>query len=95
MARVSELTNDGVGLADYLYSVIYGERGDGYKGSDRVTACQILLDRYFGKVPLVDKDTTQQPMMEIILRRYAPAASVQPQDTSDTVLDAHGQAMPN
>ena len=72
---VRRLTKEGQPIVGRLIQIagIDGDPLPGYRGSDRLRAIEVLLERGWGKVPTLD--TTQGgpvPTVEVILRRYEP-----------------------
>lgn len=57
---------DGTELADFLFSVMRGEFAPlAFRGPERIKACEILLDRGFGKQPVIDGDKNIKPTLNL------------------------------
>lgn len=61
-AYIREHTLDGRDLADFLIRVLAGAQG--FKGADRIKACEILLNRGFGIQPVIDGDNNLKPVLD-------------------------------
>lgn len=62
---IREKTLDGTELADFLINVMRGNEKVFCKMTDRLRAVEILLDRGFGKQPVIDGDKTIKPVLNL------------------------------
>lgn len=66
-AYIRENTLDGRDLADFLINVVRGGEKVFCKMNDRLKACEMLLDRAFGRIqgPPADQDPNMKPVMDL------------------------------
>lgn len=64
-AYIREHTMDGRELADFLIKVMHGEIKEGFKGLDRIRACELLLNRAFGTQPVIEGDKAIKPLLDL------------------------------
>lgn len=62
---IREQTLDGRELADFLMGVMRGKDKLFCKMSDRLRACELLLDRAFGKQPVIEGDKNIKPVLNL------------------------------
>ena len=61
---IREQSLDGRELADFLLDVIRGNKL-GFKGPERIKACEILLNRGFGHQPAIEGDKDLKPILDL------------------------------
>jgi hypothetical protein len=62
-AYIRENSLDGRELADFLLEVVRGSK-QGFKGGDRIKACEMLLNRGFGAQPVIDGEASLKPILD-------------------------------
>lgn len=62
---IRDKTLDGTELADFLIGVMRGQEKVFCKMSDRLKAVEMLLDRGFGKQPVIDGDKNIRPVLNL------------------------------
>lgn len=63
---IRDQTMDGRELADFLISVMRGEFPPlSFRGSERLKACEMLLNRGFGQQPLIEGDPNIKPVLDL------------------------------